>query len=91
MSQWQTPKNQPPLAHTSTHNTQQKAENTITMVAPSHRIPAAPILQVSAIAVHRAINHDHRNMAMSLFLTTLTFPLFILVLFYVQQLSALAD
>jgi hypothetical protein len=93
MSQQQrwTPKNQPPLAHTTTHNTQQKTENTVTMVPPSCRLPAAPILQVSAIAVHCAINHNHRNTAMYSFLTTLTFSVFILLLFYVQRLSALAD
>ncbi len=46
-----------------THNTQ-KTYNTVTMVPPSRRIPAAPILQLSAIAVRRAIDRDHRNMAM---------------------------
>jgi hypothetical protein len=91
MSQWRTPKNQPPLAHTTTHNTQQKAENTITMVPPSRQLPASPILQVSAIAICCAINHDHRNMGMYFFLMTLTLPLFMLLLFYVQRLSALAD
>jgi hypothetical protein len=55
-----TPKNQPPLAHTTTHNTQQqKAKNTVTMVPPSHRLPVVPILQVSAIAVRCAIDHNH--------------------------------
>jgi hypothetical protein len=56
--------NQPPLAHTTTHNTQHKTYNTITMVPPSCRLPAAPILQVSAIAVRCVIDHDHRNTAM---------------------------
>jgi hypothetical protein len=50
--------------HNTSHNTQQKTENTITMVPPSRQLPAAPILQVSAIAVHHMIDHDHRNMAM---------------------------
>ncbi len=61
------------------------------MVPPSRPLSAAPILQVSVIAVRRAIDHDHRNMAMYVLLTTLTFPLFILLLLYVQQLSALTD
>jgi hypothetical protein len=91
MSQRWTPKNQPPLAHTTTHNTQQKTENTITMVPPSHQLPAAQNLQVSAIAIRCAIDHNHCNIAIYFILTTLTFPLFILLLFYVQQLSALAD
>jgi hypothetical protein len=67
MSQRQTPENQPPLAHTITRNTQQKTENTVTMVPPSPRLPETPILQVSVIAVHRAINQDHRNLAVSFF------------------------
>jgi hypothetical protein len=90
MSQRRTPKNQPPLAHTTTHNTQTKNRNTVTMVPPSFRLPVAPILQVSAIAVRRVINHDHCNTVMYFFLMTLTFPLFVLLLFYVQQLSLLA-
>jgi hypothetical protein len=61
----QTPKNLPPLAHTTTHNTEQKKHmNIVTMVPTSHRLPAALILQVSAIVVRRAIDHDHRNTVM---------------------------
>jgi hypothetical protein len=70
MSQWWTPKNQPPLAHITTHNTQQKTDNTITMVPPNRRLPGAPILQVSAIAVRRAIDHNHCNTAMYFFYDT---------------------
>jgi hypothetical protein len=55
---------QPPLAHITTHNTQQKTENTITMVPPSRRLPAAPILQVSAIAVRRGIDINLGNTEM---------------------------
>jgi hypothetical protein len=91
MSQWQTPKNQPASC---THNNTQhstKTENTVTMVPPSCQLPVAPILQVSVIAVCRAIDHDHCNSAMYFLLMTLTFPLFILLLFYLQQPSALAD
>ena len=43
------------------------------MVLPSCRLPEAPILQVSAIAVRRAIDHDHPNTGMYYLLTTLTF------------------
>ena len=37
------------------------------MVPPSRRLPEAPILQVSVIAVRRTINHNHCNMAMYVF------------------------
>jgi hypothetical protein len=77
--------------HNTSHNTQHTTEITITIVPPSCWLPVAPILQVSAIAVHQAIDHNHCNTVMYFFLWTLTFPLFILLLFYVQQLSALAD
>jgi hypothetical protein len=63
MSQRRTPKDQPPLAHTTTHKTQQKSENTVTMVPQSRRLTEAPVLQVSAIAVRRAIDIHLRNMA----------------------------
>jgi hypothetical protein len=64
--------------HTHTPPTKPKITyNTVTMVPPSRRLPTAPMLQVSAIAVHRTIDHDHRNMAMYFLLTTLTLPLFI--------------
>jgi hypothetical protein len=43
------------------------------MVLPSCRLPEAPILQVSAIAIRRAIDHDHPNTGMYYLLTTLTF------------------
>jgi hypothetical protein len=42
------------------------------MVPPGHQLPAAPILQVSAIAVHRAIDHNP-NTAMYFLMLTLTF------------------
>ncbi len=61
------------------------------MVPPSRWLPEAPILQVSAIAVRRAIDHNRCNMAMYLLMMTLTFRLFILMLFYVQWLSTLTD
>jgi hypothetical protein len=78
------------LSHTQQHTTHKK-HITLTMVPPSRRLPAAPILQVSAIAVRRGIDPNHRNTAMYFLLMTLTFSLFILLLFYVQQLSALTD
>jgi hypothetical protein len=46
------------------------------MVPQSHRFPAAPILQVSVIAIHRAIDHNHRNMAIQLLSIKLTVLLF---------------
>jgi hypothetical protein len=61
------------------------------MVPPSRRLPVAPILQVSAIAVRRAIDHDHRNTAMYFLLTTLTFPYFFYYYSNLQQLSVLAN
>jgi hypothetical protein len=88
---WWTPKKQPPLAHTTTHNTQQRNMKHHHHGPPSRRLPAAPILQVSVIAVRSVINHDHCNTAMYFLLATLTFPVFILLLFYVQRLSALTD
>ena len=53
----------------TSHNTQpqhtaQLPKNTDTMISPAHRLPADPILQVSAITMRRAINLDHRNTAM---------------------------
>ncbi len=65
------------------NNTQHTTENinTVTMVPPSRRLPAAPILQVSAIAVPRVIDHNHCNTAMYFLLMTPTFLLFILLLF----------
>jgi hypothetical protein len=77
--------------HNNTQHTTKKNINTVTMVPPSRWLPAAPILQVSAIAIRCTINHNHCNTAMYFLLTTLTFPLFILLLFYVQRLSALTD
>jgi hypothetical protein len=46
------------------------------MISPARRLPAAPIEQVSAIAVRRTIDIDHRNTAMQFFYVKLTFPLF---------------
>ncbi len=50
--------------HNASHNTQQKTDNTITMVPPSRRPPAAQVLQVSANAVRREIDINLRNTAM---------------------------
>ena len=61
------------------------------MVPPSRWLPMAPVSQVSAIAVRRTIDHNHRNTVMCFLLMTLTFLLFISLTFYVQQLSALPD
>ena len=56
----------------TSHNTQpqhtaQRPKNTDTMISPARRLPAASILKVSAIAVRRAIDIDHRNAAMQFF------------------------
>ena len=61
------------------------------MVLPSRWLPMAPILQVSAIAVHYMIDHNNHNMVMHFLLMTQTFPLFILLLFYVQRLGVLTN
>jgi hypothetical protein len=50
-----------------TPRTAQLPKNTATMIPPARRLPAAPILQVSAIAVRRVIDIDHLNMAMQCF------------------------
>ncbi len=47
-----------------------KKKNTITMVPPGRRLPAAPILRVKAIAVCRAININTRNTAIQFFMWT---------------------
>jgi len=55
----------PPLKR-STARTSQHAKNnknTGTMIATIRRPPPAPILEVSAIAVRRAINHDDSDAA----------------------------
>jgi hypothetical protein len=46
------------------------------MISPACRLPAAPILQVSAIAVNCATNINHRNTAMQFFSVKLTFSIF---------------
>jgi hypothetical protein len=46
------------------------------MISPARRLPAASILQVSAIAVRRAIDLDHRNTAMQFFYVKLSVSLF---------------
>ena len=45
------------------------------MIPPARRLPAASILQVSAIAVRRAIDLDHRNTAMQFFYMKLSVSL----------------
>ena len=52
------------------------------MISPARRLPAAPILQVSAIAVCRAIDLDLRNTAMQFFYVKLSNSLFYCLLFY---------
>jgi hypothetical protein len=42
----------------------EKEQNIVTMVPPIPRLLTAPILQVSAITVSRAIDHDHHDPAL---------------------------
>jgi hypothetical protein len=52
---------------TTTLNTQHpEKQNTPPPWSP-HWIPAAPILHVNTIAVHRVMMHDNRNMTMQFF------------------------
>ncbi len=46
------------------------------MVPTSRRLPAAPILEISEIAVRRTMAHNHQNTAMYFILTALTLQLF---------------
>ncbi len=48
------------------YTSQQAKKNTDTMATPSRRLPAAPILEVSVIAVCHMMTHVHRNMVMQL-------------------------
>jgi hypothetical protein len=52
------------------------------MISPARRLPAAPILQVSAIAVCRTIDLDLRNTAMQFFYVKLSNSLFYCLLFF---------
>ena len=61
------------------------------MISPAHRLPAAPILQVSAIAVCCAIDLDLRNTAMQFLDVKLTFSLFYLLLFCMPLSDAHGD
>ncbi len=57
----------PPLGDQAlSHTTPQakKQQNSVTMVPPICWLPAAPILQVSVIALRRAIDHDRCNPVM---------------------------
>ena len=61
------------------------------MISPARRLPAAPILQVSAIAVCCAIDLDLRNTAMQFLDVKLTFSLFYLLLFCMPLTGAHRD
>jgi hypothetical protein len=54
----------------------QLPKNTNTMISPARRLPVASILQVSVIAVCRAIDIDHHETAMQFFYMKLTVSLF---------------
>ena len=70
------------VTHTHTTTTDALPKNTDTMISPARRLLAAPNLQVSAIAIRRAIDIDHRNTAMQFFYVKITFSLFYCLLFY---------
>ena len=68
---------------THNHNTHRTVlkKNTDTMISRARRLPAASILQVSAIAVRHAIDLDHRNTAKQFFYMKLSVSLFYWLLF----------
>jgi hypothetical protein len=59
------------------------------MIPPCRRLPTAPILEVSAIALCHTMAHDPRNMEMKFFFVKLIFSLFYIVLFYRPLTGAL--
>ncbi len=61
------------------------------MVPTSLRLPAAPILEVSVIAVRRTMVHDHWNTAMYFLLTALTLQLFYWLFYLLHWISTLGD
>jgi hypothetical protein len=52
----------------TTNTTPQKTKNTNTMISPARWIPVAPMFEVSAIVIHRAIDLNWQNKAMLLFM-----------------------
>ena len=70
------------VTHTHTTTTDALPKNTDTMISPARLLLAAPNLQVSAIAIRRAIDINHRNTVMQFFYVKITFPLFYCLLFY---------
>ena len=69
----------------------QLTKNTDTMISPARRLPAAPILQVSVIAVCCMIDLDLRNTAMQFLDVKLTFSLFYWLLFCMPLTGAHRD
>ncbi len=67
--------------HTTTTHRTCNFQNTETMIS-ARRLPAASILQVSAIAVRRAIDIDHRNTAMQFFLMKRTASFYFIDYYY---------
>jgi hypothetical protein len=66
-------------------------KNTGTMIATIRRPPVAPIVEVSAIAVRRAIDHDDSDAVMYFSPMKLTNSLFYSLLFYVHRLGEPGD
>ncbi len=61
------------------------------MVPTSRWLPAAPILEVSVMAIRRTMAHNHQNTAMYFLLTALTLQLFYWLFYLLHQISALRD
>jgi hypothetical protein len=75
----------PPPQHTG------NKKDTGTMIAIIRRPPAAPIREVSAIVVRRAIDHDDSDAVMYFLSMKLTNSLFYSLLFYVHRLGEPGD
>jgi hypothetical protein len=74
----------------TTNTTPQQATNTDTMISPTCRLPGAPIFEVSAIAIHHAIDLDLQREAMH-FYVKLVNSLFYLLLFSKPLTSTIVD
>ena len=61
------------------------------MVPTSRRLPAAPSLEVSIIAVRCTMAHDHQNTAMYFLLTALTLQLFYWLFYLLHWIRVLGD
>ena len=58
------------------------------MISPAHRLPAAPIFKVSAIAIRRAIDLDLQNEEMQLLCETNEFFILFTIILYAADRRA---